>query len=319
MPANVESMFSVREKPWHGMGTVLTDYPGRDKAMELAGHNFVVKENEVFANVGNGKEKLEGFKVLYRADNKHILNVVRDSYSIIQNAVLWDIVDALVQQPNVKYETAGVLKEGAVLWVLAKLDEPVQIKGDNSAIYPYVMASTAHDGTGATRSDCIDVRVVCWNTYNAAIAQTKETGLSYTFRHTKKVMERIESAREALGLARKQHEAFLHLAEELAEVPVTESGVKDFLRTFLPEPPANVITDRVRGNIEEAREKVRVILEGLTVPVAHKRTAYGLFLAGTEYLDHVRRYNSEETYFNRTMLSQFETKRQVAKLALAVH
>jgi hypothetical protein len=28
MPANVESMFSVRQMPWHREGTILADYPG---------------------------------------------------------------------------------------------------------------------------------------------------------------------------------------------------------------------------------------------------------------------------------------------------
>ena len=28
MPANVESMFSVRQMPWHQEGTVLAGYPG---------------------------------------------------------------------------------------------------------------------------------------------------------------------------------------------------------------------------------------------------------------------------------------------------
>lgn len=27
MPANIESMFSVRQMPWHREGTVLADYP----------------------------------------------------------------------------------------------------------------------------------------------------------------------------------------------------------------------------------------------------------------------------------------------------
>jgi hypothetical protein len=38
MPANVESMFSVRQMPWHREGTVLADYPGDwDTARKLAG------------------------------------------------------------------------------------------------------------------------------------------------------------------------------------------------------------------------------------------------------------------------------------------
>jgi hypothetical protein len=28
MPANIESMFSVRQMPWHREGTICDDYPG---------------------------------------------------------------------------------------------------------------------------------------------------------------------------------------------------------------------------------------------------------------------------------------------------
>ena len=38
MPANVESMFSVRQMPWHREGSILADYPGDwDIARKLAG------------------------------------------------------------------------------------------------------------------------------------------------------------------------------------------------------------------------------------------------------------------------------------------
>lgn len=37
MAANVETMFSVREKPWHGIGTVVQDAPGSREAIQLAG------------------------------------------------------------------------------------------------------------------------------------------------------------------------------------------------------------------------------------------------------------------------------------------
>ena len=38
MPANVESMFSVRQMPWHREGDILEDYPGTwAEARVLAG------------------------------------------------------------------------------------------------------------------------------------------------------------------------------------------------------------------------------------------------------------------------------------------
>ena len=37
MPANVETMFSVRETPWHGLDRIIMDAPASREALELAG------------------------------------------------------------------------------------------------------------------------------------------------------------------------------------------------------------------------------------------------------------------------------------------
>ena len=37
MSANVETMFSVRETPWHGLGRIVMDVPASREALELAG------------------------------------------------------------------------------------------------------------------------------------------------------------------------------------------------------------------------------------------------------------------------------------------
>ena len=39
MAANVETMFYVRETPWHGLGTRVMEAPGSEDALELAGLN----------------------------------------------------------------------------------------------------------------------------------------------------------------------------------------------------------------------------------------------------------------------------------------
>ena len=37
MSANVETMFSVRETPWHSLGRIVMDAPASREALELAG------------------------------------------------------------------------------------------------------------------------------------------------------------------------------------------------------------------------------------------------------------------------------------------
>lgn len=46
MAANVESMFSTREKPWHGLGTIVSEAPASKEALELAGLDWKVVQNE---------------------------------------------------------------------------------------------------------------------------------------------------------------------------------------------------------------------------------------------------------------------------------
>lgn len=323
MSHEFEKGFSVREAAWHGLAEVLSEYPGREEAMKKAGHDFNIIEAPMVADlsaIGDKKKHLvDGWKVLYRDDKLKPIGVVRDSYVVVSNDTMWDIVDALVDSDSaVKYETAGVLKAGSVLWVLARLDEPSQVKGDDSPIYPYVLVSTAHDYSAACRAQVSSIRVVCWNTYNAALGEADRHKLEYKFVHSKNVMERIGEAKEALGLVRQRHSEFMELAEELGKKKVTKEKITDFITQFIPDPPANVHTKRMENNINEARDKMFSIMQGETIPDAHKNTAYGLYCAAIEYLDHYRNYRSSETYFRRTVYDFQRLKPKVTKLALKV-
>lgn len=42
MSANVETMFSVREKTWHGLGQIIADAPNSEEAIRLAGLDWNV-------------------------------------------------------------------------------------------------------------------------------------------------------------------------------------------------------------------------------------------------------------------------------------
>lgn len=318
MPDYFEEGFFVREPAWHGMGVVLDDYPGREEAMILAGHNFKLVERPVEV-VGMQKNvTADGWKAIVKSmpgDETHgrILHIAKDTYGTVENDVPWDIVDAIVGA-GAKYETGITLKGGAVCSVLAWLDEPVQIPGDNSPILPYLNVAWAHDGTGAITGRATSIRTVCWNTQSAAEMEGKKLGTDFTFRHTKKVMDRIEDAKMALKGIRQSHEVYIELARELAKMPVTANQRELFVSELIPMPPEALISDRVKTNIENARNGVRMIFNSPTIPDAHKLTAYGLQLAGVEYLDHVRGYRNTETRFNRSILRAEPAKMKLVKM-----
>ena len=59
MAANVETMFYVREKPWHGLGTRVMTAPTSEEALELAGLNWKVVQEPVYTGEN---ELIEGYK-----------------------------------------------------------------------------------------------------------------------------------------------------------------------------------------------------------------------------------------------------------------
>lgn len=63
MAALVETMFSVREKPWHGLGTIVMEAPMSEEALKLAGLDWNVVQEPIFTD---SNEKITGYKANVR-------------------------------------------------------------------------------------------------------------------------------------------------------------------------------------------------------------------------------------------------------------
>jgi phage/plasmid-like protein (TIGR03299 family) len=320
MPANVESMFSVRQMPWHREGTILSDYPGSwAEARTLAGLDWDPITTQVYAladlNVDGSPryEPIEGWKCIARSDNGAVLSLNRDTYTVIGHAEMGEIVEAVLAQPNIHWETAGVLDGGRAVWCLALLDEPVELPGDDSPTLPYLAITNRHDGTAACALRATAVRIVCANTFRAAELEGERTGATFSFIHKSSWRSRIEEARQAVTGARTEMRRYTELAHELLGIQVTPRQRELFVTEFIPMPPQGLITDRVARNVEEARQALRLIFESKTTEQVAS-TAYGLLQAAGEYLDHVRTARSWETRLNRTLIRPEPLKHRALSL-----
>ena len=272
MPANVESMFSVRQMPWHREGTILADYPGSwAEARTLAGLDWDPITTEVYACTGinpdgtpRSTSQIEGWKAITRSDTGTVLSINRDTYTVISHGEMGEIVEAVLAQPNVKWETAGVLDGGRAVWCLALLDEPVELPGDDSPTLPYLAITNRHDGTAACALRATAVRIVCANTFRAAELEGERTGATFSFIHRSSWRNRIEEARQAVTGARAEMHRYTELAQELLGIPVTPKQRELFITEFIPMPPAGLVTDRVARNVDEARQALRMIFESKT-------------------------------------------------------
>lgn len=346
MPAYFDTGFSVRQPMWHGLGDVLDDYPESwDEARLVAGLMWEPVEVPLYqaltVNDGDAIPEgavvpytqgrpvdphvvhapLAGFKAIARDDTGEVLSVPTGTYQVISHGDMGEIIDAvLAADGNVKFETAGSCRGGRQVWALAYLDEPFTLPGDDTATYPFLTMLNSHDGSAACKLVYTSVRVVCWNTFQAASAQGDRSGAQYVFRHQGNVAERITAAKEALGGLRADATLYQEMMVELAKAPVDDSAVATFTQLFLPSPAdhGEFVSDRVAANITKARATFRRLHDESLTTETIKGSAYGLFMAATEYLDHVRVTRSTDTYMGRTLLRAEPLKVRAHTLAREV-
>jgi phage/plasmid-like protein (TIGR03299 family) len=321
MPANVESMFSVRQMPWHREGEILDDYPGTwAEARVLAGLDWDPVTSDVYTVASYRRndlspvyEPVEGWKAICRSDTGAVLSVNKDTYTVISHGEMGEIVEAVLAQPNVKWETAGVLDGGRSVWCLALLDEPVTFPAYDSPTLPYLAITNRHDGTAACALRATAVRIVCANTFRAAELEGERTGATFSFIHRSSWRSRIEEARRAVTGAQAEIRRYTELAQELLAIPISPRQRELFVTEFIPKPPEGLVTDRVARNVQEARQALRFIFESKTTEQVAD-TAYGLMQAAGEYLDHVRNARSWETRLNRTLIRPEPLKHRALSL-----
>ena len=126
MPANVETMFSVRETPWHGLGRIIMDAPASREALELAGLDWQGESRNIYSGTG---AMIPGYRANVRSTDDAVLGVVSDRYHIVQNEEAFQFTDDLLGE-GVTYETAGSLQGGKKVWMLARLPRKYLIAGD---------------------------------------------------------------------------------------------------------------------------------------------------------------------------------------------
>lgn len=225
MAANVETMFYTREKPWHGLGTMVAEAPNSKDALRLAGLNWKVLQEPVYTE---NEELIQGYKANVRDTDRKVLGVVTDRYKVIQNEEAFAFTDTLLGE-GVRYETAGSLQEGRRVWMLARLPREFIIGGER--ISPYMVFSNTHDGSGAVKTALTPIRVVCNNTLNLALRTAKR---SWSMIHTGDISGKIEEAKNTLFLAGEYMTALGQEFENLRKIKLSEKQVLDYIKILLP-------------------------------------------------------------------------------------
>ena len=225
MAANVETMFSARVKPWHGIGTVVEECPNSKEALWLAGLDWQGEQKDIYTIEGT---LISGYKANVRDTDQSVLGVVSERYQVVQNEEAFAFTDELLVG-GVRYETAGALQGGRRTFMLAKLPQRFIIAGDE--ITPYFVIMNSHDASCSIKAAMTPVRVVCQNTLNLAFRTAKRTWMT---KHTSNIMERIDDARTTLQFAEQYMKELGKGVDELARKRLTDKKVMEYMSEFFP-------------------------------------------------------------------------------------
>lgn len=279
----------VGQRPWHGLGEQLKPDQTMDEWRVAAGLDWDVNRTPVFYEVrddqGKTKKHMADQDVLYRSDTMKSLGIVSERYNEVQPKQIIDFYQSLTEEHGFKMETAGSLDGGKRIWCLARTGQEF-ILGKHDRVESYVLLATSYDKTMATRAQFTSVRVVCQNTLNFSLQNTKGGYVSIPHSAT------FDASRIKfdLGIVEDSFEDFEDEVTEMSKIKLSDSDTLKYLMAVLNDDKKDIKTP------EELSARRQNILKGVfgmykgdgkgSSYESANGTVWGAVNAVTEYVDH---------------------------------
>ena len=224
----IETIAYAGEVPWHGLGTKVPADLSPAQMLEKAGLNWTVEKTPAFANIG-GKQVSVGWSALTRSSDNSILSVVSNDWNPVQNHEAFEFFDEYCRVGDMEMHTAGSLKDGQIVWGLAKVKDSFDLfKGDQ--VDSYLLFTNPHKF-----GQCIDVRftpirVVCNNTLTLSLSQKSDRVVKKNHRTEFNAAE----VKQTLGIATEKLAKYKEMAAFLGSKRYTEETAKQYFNTVFP-------------------------------------------------------------------------------------
>lgn len=320
---DADTMMFASTVPWHGLGTFVGDKDvDSATALQASGLDWLVEKyaitevgkltseelvededgNVVDANSTVGERRqvvnpTSAYSAIVRNDTGTILGTVGRQYTPVQNVDAFAFMDAVANGPEgIRYNTAGSLRGGRTVWLLARLtDKVVRVGKNDDVTEPYLLLANTHDGRGSLRALFTTVRVVCNNTLQMALGAG--TGQGIALRHTGSIHGRVAEAQRLLGIAHKTTATYQEMADAMLAKAIKPIEWSSIVELLIPTPDPNKVKVGTKSSNDQQTLRALFtdgVLDGNLMPggTAHYRetagTVWGALQAITAYSGHAR-------------------------------
>jgi phage/plasmid-like protein (TIGR03299 family) len=248
MSHEIESMAYFGELPWHRLGTALDEADLYDwqAASRKAGLDWTV---ELVPLVTGDTQAEVTHRAVRRTSDAKVLGVVGPRYAPLQNRDAFAWFQPFLDAREAALHTAGSLRQGSRVWVLAKLNRSPLVIAEGDQVEKFLLLSHGHDGSLAVRCGFTPVRVVCQNTLS--MAHGSDASKLIRIKHTKDIHQNLANIREIMNLANAEFEATAEQYRRLARRSINQADLRKYVRRVLKVEDDQEAGNRLRNLMEE--------------------------------------------------------------------
>lgn len=245
----VETMAYAGEVPWHGLGTKVPNDLSPVQMLEKAGLDWEVNKVPAFAEI-NGQQTNIGWSALTRSSDNSILDVVSNEWNPVQNSEAFNFFDEYCRAGDMEMHTAGSLKNGQIVWALAKVKDSFDLfKGDQ--VDSYLLFTNPHRFGQSIDVRFTPIRVVCNNTLTLSLNQKSENMVKVNH---KKVFDASE-VKKLLGIATDKLAKYKEMAAFLGSKKYTKETSEEYFKMIFPSMGKGQDLSRAAAKAQEVLEQ----------------------------------------------------------------
>jgi len=312
MAHQVETMAYAGEVPWHGLGVPVSNDLTPTQMMEKAGVDWNVREVESFIEF-DGKRMPTGQKSLVRETDGRILTNVGENWNPVQNSEAFDFFAEYVNVGDMEMHTAGSLKDGQIVWALAKVKDSFELF-DGDRVDSYLLFSNPHQYGKSIDVRFTPIRVVCNNTLTFALDSMSDRQVKVGHR----TIFDASSVKETLGIATDTMQKYKEVASFLGSKRFTQDTYIEYLNSVFPRTSDKRIKSGM-DKIEQMSRNAKLCYDALEQqPGAEyaEGSWWQAFNSVTFITDHVQGRNQENRLANSWFGYNQTRKREALKSAI---
>lgn len=229
MSHEIETMAYAGAVPWHGLGEPVSNDLSPVQMMQKAKVDWGVVKVPTHA-IYDGEMVSTGTHALIReSDNKVLSPMVGDNWEPVQNEEAFEFFSEFCAAGDMEMHTAGSLKGGQIVWVLARVNESFDVMpGDR--IDNYFLFSNPHMYGKSIELRMTPTRVVCNNTLTASLNGASKNAMKLN--HRRKF--EAEFVKEKMGLAHEKFVQYKEFSQFLAKKNASWSDMLQYFNDVFP-------------------------------------------------------------------------------------